>query len=78
MTKIDKIQKIANDIQGKVVSDYSGRGMFGKTCFGVIGHSANELLELAGEYGLKGARIDNMGRQYIIYWTNITKDETTN
>lgn len=44
---------------------YSGRGMFGKECVGV------EVV-YPGDYTLpKGYRMDNMGRDYIVYWPSV-------
>jgi len=63
---------LANDIGGEVVEDYSGRGMFGKTCWGIICGNINECIESGVDYGLKGAKSDNMGEQYIVYYPYIT------
>jgi uncharacterized membrane protein len=70
--KISKIEAIAIEIDGQIRADYSGRGMFGKTCYGITCDDANECLEVAGSHGIKGGKIDNMGRGWIVYWTSIT------
>lgn len=71
----NKIKEIANEVGGTVRTDYSGRGMFGKTCMGVICEDPNECLEAAGSLGVRGGRIDNMGKQYIVYWPTIKSSE---
>ena len=72
--KIKKIEKLAREINGSVRTDYSGRGMFGKTCYGIVCASANECLEVAGSHGLRGGKTDNMGKNYIVYWPNISDE----
>jgi hypothetical protein len=70
--KIEKLEEIADEIGGDVCSDYSGRGMFGRTCYGITCENANECLEVAGSKGIRGGKIDNMGKRYIVYWPDIT------
>ncbi len=79
--KIEKARKILNEIaeelEGTVRESYSGRGMFGRTCMGIVCYSHIRCIELAGKKGLKGASYDNMGLQYIVYWRELdtTKKE---
>jgi len=55
----------------KIRSSYSGRGMFGKTCWAVDGDGdPMKIIEAAAALGLTGARMDDMGRGTIIYWPN--------
>ena len=72
MSNKEKIQSVADEIAGHVRFDYSGRGMFGKTCLGITCDNANECLEVAGGHGLRGGKVDNMGRGWIVYWPSIT------
>ena len=51
--------------------NYSGRGMYGSTCYGIVTDDPDGLIERAVELGLKGARTDNMGLSTIVYWKNI-------
>lgn len=69
--KIDKIKRIAAEVGGNVYENYSGRGMFGEKCFGIVCPNANECLEVAGAHGLRGGNIDNMGRDFIVYWPGV-------
>ena len=50
-------------------TDYSGRGMFGRTCWGIVCDDPNDIIV---EVGLKGAKTDSMGTSTIVYWPNIT------
>lgn len=51
---------------------YSGRGMYGNTCVGVVGENAVEIIEtVASETGARGAKTDNMGLDMIVYWPHI-------
>ncbi len=72
--KIEIIREVAAEIGGKVRENYSGRGMFGKICFGIIYRDVQTIIEEAAERGLKGASQDNMGLDYIVYWPSVSKD----
>lgn len=69
--KIEAVHDVADEIGGKVRTDYSGRGMYGKTCYGITCDNEDECIEAAGAKGLRGARTDNMGRGTIVYWPSI-------
>lgn len=71
MNKIQILRDIANQVGGSLYEGYSGRGMYGKTCYGITCESYLEVIELAAEQGIKGARWDNMGKRYIVYWPDI-------
>jgi hypothetical protein len=73
--KIEKLEEIADEIGGDVRSDYSGRGMFGRTCYGITCNDPNECLEVAGSKRIRGGKIDNMGKRYIVYWPDISDDK---
>jgi hypothetical protein len=65
---IGKAGKMGLDIR----RDYSGRGMFGKTCLGVTGSMEELDTLLSGVRGsAKGLRKDNMGLGYIYYWPDL-------
>lgn len=68
---IDLIDDIATEVGGDVRESYSGRGMYGETCYGIVCDNANRCLELAGAAGLLGGKVDSMGRQMIVYWPNV-------
>lgn len=68
------IQRLAEEF-GMNVRSYSGRGMMGKTCLGIVVDDANELFELFYNLGARDrempsghVRTDNMGFSTIYYW----------
>lgn len=69
------LQELANEVGGSFRGDYSGRGMFGRTCCGIACDNPTEVIELAAERGIKGAAYDNMGKRYIVYWPEIASIE---
>lgn len=59
---------------------YSGRGMYGETCFGIVG-SDHDLLRFAislttednqAHFWLPEVRSDQMGLNRIYYWPSVT------
>ncbi|NDJ15651.1 MAG: hypothetical protein EBY17_31515 [Acidobacteriia bacterium] len=46
---------------------YSGRGMYGRECLGVVFATADERYEAEKIVG-KAAVEDSMGKRYIAYW----------
>ena len=79
MEKIENIEEvmeeIAEEVGGELRDNYSGRGMYGKTCYGIDCDNYTTCLEVAGSKGVRGARVDNMGKGWIVYWPNYTKKE---
>lgn len=69
----DIIRKIAEDGFGKIYEDYSGRGMYGKTCIGIYTDDPTRCIEEAASRGVRGAQRDNLGKEYIVYWPSIKK-----
>ena len=61
--KEEEFRKKAEKL-GYKVQEYSGRGMFGIECPGVV---VDNPMDFIAEMGLKGLKIDNMGLQYIVY-----------
>ncbi len=61
----------ANGDDAEVLEDYSGRGMYGKTTYGIVAGSIDEVLDAARSCGVLAAdesfRSDNMGMDYIVY-----------
>lgn len=52
--------------------DYSGRGMYDKTCVGVVTDNPIRCIEkVTKEIGLTGASIDGMGTKNIVYWPRL-------
>src|SRR6185503_1826598 len=75
---------------GATPRSYSGRGMYGKECFGVdSSNPVNDLIRLFGALAeqfdaeqiaevanaLDGVRMDSMGRGSIMYWPSIEWQE---
>jgi hypothetical protein len=67
------IEDVAQEVGGRART-YSGRGMYGKVCMGIVCDSATTTIETAAEKGLKGALTDGMGLQVIVYWPSVTAD----
>lgn len=72
MNDIEKLKKVAENIENaRFHADYSGRGMFGKTCAAIYCDDADEVIEEAGAQGIRGARRDSMGRGAVVYWPQV-------
>lgn len=67
----DAVEAVAAEVGGTVRKDYSGRGMYGATCYGIVTDDSVNCIEIAAEHGLKRAEADSMGRQAIVYWPHI-------
>lgn len=59
----------------RVRSSYSGRGMFGKICYGITTGDPDGIREEAAARGLRGASVDRMGLRYIVYWEHVAGSE---
>ena len=73
--KIALLEEVAARVEGRVDATYSGRGMFGATCYGIRCDDATDCIEEAAAAGIKGARADNMGRGFIVYWPSIEGEQ---
>ena len=82
---LDIIKEFCEDNDLEYVDDYSGRCMYGRTCIGIVGDDMlTELVnlcdrlhdeEINSAYDSLGCvYMDNMGRQSIIYFPNLSKD----
>ncbi len=83
MDMINVIEALADDLGGTVRYGYSGRGMYGKECVGIVIPYPSEWIEIINErsedlfsddvwYELESYSMDNMGLDYIVYWPNIS------
>jgi hypothetical protein len=74
-----RIQKILED-NGYECRSYSGRGMFGKKCLGVVMDDFNFIPGLTQDDcdDLNDYMSDNMGLGTIFYWKNIPYVEDYN
>jgi hypothetical protein len=68
---IEIIEEVAGIVDGEVRTEYSGRGMFGKTCYGISCRNGTTCIEEAAARGLRKAKTDDMGLGVIVYWPNI-------
>lgn len=73
---IDIIEDIAWDLNAEVRDDYSGRGMRGKVCYGLVVEQdlVNETIAMAAIKGLSGAQTDSMGLKTIVYWPHVINE----
>ena len=69
--QVDALEDLAMQY-GDLREDYSGRGMHGKQCYGIVTDRPMRLIEDAGEAGIKGAVMDSMGLDTIVYWPHIS------
>lgn len=77
MEPLYALKKIAKDNGWQFCDDYSGRGMFGRRCVGVVGESAEAIVEAAAMAGVTGAFRDSMGFDVIVYWPHISSAAET-
>lgn len=66
------LEEIADEIHGSVYKDYSGRAMYGATCYGIKCDYPREAIEVATVHGIVGASQDQLGLSAIVYWKRIT------
>jgi hypothetical protein len=66
--QIKAIEETADTVGGHVRNDYSGRGMYGETCYGIVCDNEEECIEVGALKGLRGANTDSMGKSRIVYW----------
>lgn len=69
--QVEAVNDVADEVDGTVRPRYSGRSMFGDTCYGIVCSDTTACIEAASVAGLKGARTDSMGRDFIVYWPSI-------
>lgn len=69
--QVAAIYQVAEAIGETVSTDYSGRGMFGKTCYSIDCDNLTECLMEVGKANLPVPSTDNMGKGYVVYWPDI-------
>jgi len=67
--KATQIVEALNDecVDASVYDEYSGRGMYGSTTTAVRCADLERTVALAGEYGVKRPRWDQLGKGFIVY-----------
>lgn len=73
---VEILAEIADEIDGTVRTSYSGRGMYGRSCYGIVCDYARDAIEAAAQSGIVGAETDDMGLRQIAYWRRITGVES--
>lgn len=68
---VEIIEEVAIEIDGEIRNNYSGRFMYGETCYGIVCAEPTSCIEEAASRGLRGAKTDNMGREFIVYWPSV-------
>jgi hypothetical protein len=74
-TKIETLQRVAENNGWRFRQHYSGRGMYGASCVGIAGDNATDIIEAAAAAGITGARHDSLGLGVIVYWPRISLKE---
>lgn len=78
MTTIERIaalEQTAEAVGGSVQREYSGRGMFGASCYGIACDSPTDCIEEAAARGVRGAKVDQLGKGFIVYWPGLSAAE---
>jgi len=57
--------------EAEIREDYSGRNMYGRSCWAIVGPDPVDIIEVAARHSLTGAKFDNMGRDYVVYWPHV-------
>ena len=80
----DLLEEISQEVDGSFRTDYSGRGMYGDSCVGIVAHSLLALgaaisrlvedEELREEL-ISNSSTDSMGYDTIVYWTRVTSSD---
>lgn len=73
--QIMAVEDVAAIVGGEVRDNYSGRGMFGQTCYGIDTDSPADAIDAAAAMGLRGAKTDSMGKGHIVYWPDVAGNE---
>jgi|688.fasta_scaffold681483_1 hypothetical protein len=78
---LELLEELAQEVEGSFRTNYSGRGMYGDSCVGIVTHSLLELgavisrlvedEELRDEL-ITNSSTDSMGYDTIVYWSRVT------
>ena len=72
------MNQAADGVDGEIRTDYSGRGMYGDECVGIILKDEGDLFRFAGLLDddfvelLGSPEWDSMGLREIAYWPKVT------
>ena len=75
--RIKKLKRVAKKMKAngyyvEVRSDYSGREMFGRTCYGIVTDNVDIVIDAKIS---TTPLIDHMGLNYIVYFPYLTGDK---
>lgn len=71
----DILESICDSIDNSSVYDnYVGRGMFNRKCLGISTDHYIKVIELAAQNGITGAKFDQLGMGYIVYWPQYNEE----
>ena len=81
-SQLNDFENLAWDIDGEVYENYSGRGMYGKTCLGITVENLEKALFKLGRESADGSfskelerfETDSLGRSFIIYFPRLQKE----
>ena len=75
-TKIRAIAEKHADEGWTFYARYSGRGMFGDTCPGIVcpGYDVQKVEAAARKIGVRNPSVDGMGLDRIVYWSSVASD----
>ncbi len=62
------LAKMKAEGYGSVRDDYSGRGMFGRTCPVIVTSDPDAVQEWAVHEGFNAGAVDGMGLDSVVYW----------
>lgn len=71
MKKHEILEELAANEGWNLRQNYSGRGMYGETCVGIVTDAPMDCIEGAVSRGIRGARTDSMGLSTIVYWPKV-------
>lgn len=71
----NNVKELADHIDGQFRASYSGRGMYGKTCVGIVTDQPDEVIASCRDFGLSIPRRDSMGLSTICYWPSIPAED---
>ena len=64
---------IDNGYSASVYNQYSGRGMYGNTCMGIVG-DRDAIYTVCDNHNFRYGNTDNLGYDTIMYWQGIEWD----
>lgn len=78
--QVEILEDLASSYRGELRRAYSGRCMYGKTCFGVVvaPNQVDAVFFKAQQQGLGSGKLDDMGMNTIVYFPHVTGEAQEN